>query len=42
MAQEVIEAILPHNRAEVEELVRLSVVTALWTAFAAEIIFLLS
>lgn len=42
MAQEVFDAIIPHNRAEAEEMIRLSIVTVLWTAFAVQVVSLLS
>lgn len=42
MAQEVIDAIIPHNREELQEIVRLSIVTTLWTAFSVQVVVLLS
>ncbi len=42
MARDVIEAIIPHNREELQEMVRLSIVTALWTAFSVQVVVLLA
>lgn len=42
MTQHIIDAVIPHNRAELEELIRLSVVTVLWATFAVQVVTLLS
>lgn len=42
MARNVIDAIIPHNREELQEMVRLSIVTALWSAFFVQVVVLLS
>ncbi len=42
MARDILDAVIPHNRKELGEILQLVVVTTLWTGVAVQVVSLLS